>query len=313
VPAMLQRIRRIWTGVFALSAVALIGYVLEEHRGTLETLRLVKPWMLALCAVLHVGFWFMATAFWRLTVLIATHKTLRLGESFHQLALVAIGKYLPGKIWGFLARSAALKDSSTSNHDVIAAAAIEQWVMLMSAALTSGALLVAIHPNVVLIWLGSGGVFLGLTGNHLFAFGSRLLQRLFTSKLNVQGLETTISLSHEAYLQLMAVHSLMWVILGAVLAALCGAFALNPLSLEFCAALVLANTLGIVIGFAAIFAPGGLGVREMVTTAVLLPYVPLEQAAILSIAFRLWITVSDALIAVMLALQALRSPRHSKR
>ena len=108
----------------------------------------------------------------------------------------------------------------------------------------------------------------------------------------------------------MATHSVMWVLLAAVLATICFAFALHPVTLELVAALVIANTIGIVVGFAAIFAPAGLGVREAVTTAVLLPYIPLEQAAILSISFRLWTTASDALLAVTIALQTLRSARH---
>ena len=298
--------------MFAISAIAVIGYVLAESRGTLETLRLVEPWMLGLCVVFHVGFWLVATVFWRQTVRIATGKTLRLGESFHQLALVAVGKYLPGKVWGFLARGAVLKDARTSTHGVIAAAVIEQWVMLMSAALVSGALLVAMHPNSILTWLGGGGVLVGLTGSHLFRFGSTQLQRLLASNRNAQG-HTIISLTHGAYLQLMATHSVMWVLLAAVLATICFAFALHPVTLELVAALVIANTIGIVVGFAALFAPAGLGVREAVTTAVLLPYIPLEQAAILSISFRLWTTASDALLAVTIALQTLRSARHRKQ
>lgn len=308
-PSSLERIKRIWIALFAISAIALIGYVINTHRATFESLRLVEPSMLVLCVALHVTFWLLATVFWRQTVSVASGKTLRLAESFHQLALVAVGKYLPGKIWGLLARGAVLKDTGISIQGVIAAAVIEQWVMLMSAALVSGALLVAMRSDSVLTSLGIVGMVIGLAGSHLFTLGSSQLQRLLASNVSTQGHNLPILLAHGSYLRLMVTHALMWVILGAVLAAICFAFALHPFTLELFAALVLANTIGFVVGFAAIFAPGGLGVREAVTTAVLLPYIPLEQAAILSISFRLWTTASDALLALTIALQTFQSAR----
>lgn len=310
-PSSLERIKRIWIALFAISAIGLMGYVLAKHRTTLESLRLVEPWLLVLCVALHVGFWLLATVFWGQTVRVVTRRTLLLRESFHQLTLVAIGKYIPGKIWGLLARGVALKDIGISTRSAIAAAIVEQWVMLLSAALVSGALLMAMSTNSVLAWLGGVSVFVGLAGSYVFKYGSSQLQRLLTSNVNALDRDTII-LTHGSYLRLIAIHSLMWIILGAVLAAICFAFAIHPFTVELFAALVLANTIGFVVGFAAIFAPGGLGVREAVTTAVLLPYIPLEQAAILSISFRLWTTASDGLLAATISLQTFQSARQKK-
>ena len=74
---------------------------------------------------------------------------------------------------------------------------------------------------------------------------------------------------------------------------------------------MLANTVGFLAGFAALFAPGGLGVREAMTATVLIPYIPMEQAAILSIAFRVWTTTIDVLLAGGLVWQTTRSRRSS--
>ena len=109
------------------------------------------------------------------------------------------------------------------------------------------------------------------------------------------------------YLVLLLTHSLMWILMGSVLASIYFAFSVQPFFLELYAVLMLANTVGIVVGFVALFAPGGLGVREAMTTAVLLPYIPLEQAAMLSITFRVWTTSVDILLAIALVWQTARA------
>lgn len=65
------------------------------------------------------------------------------------------------------------------------------------------------------------------------------------------------------------------------------------LNLELLGWLVLANILGITIGFFALFAPGGIGVRETITSLTLTQVMPLETALLLSLVFRFWIVASE--------------------
>jgi len=70
--------------------------------------------------------------------------------------------------------------------------------------------------------------------------------------------------------------------------------------LELLLALMLANTVGNTLGFLALFAPGGIGVREGVASSILAGFMPLGDAVMLSLLFRLWTVVLDALCSLVL-------------
>jgi uncharacterized membrane protein YbhN (UPF0104 family) len=63
---------------------------------------------------------------------------------------------------------------------------------------------------------------------------------------------------------------------------------------------------GITLGFFAIFAPAGIGVREGVTSAILLNQMPLTDALLLSLLYRLWV-VAIELSGGLLALWSARA------
>lgn len=310
--SILDFARRIWVALFALVAFAIMGYVVREHHAMLSAAHLTRPWLLLLAAVIHGVFWLVAIVFWRYAVCVTTKKHLSLGESHRQLALVSVGKYVPGKVWGFLARGTALKQSETSTHGVFAATFAEQWAMIMSAGLVGGVLLLLVQTNGMLTALGTVTVITSLLGNHLFRFGASVFQQVLAMVLDSTEAGQIPPLRYRQYLVLLLTHSLMWILMGSVLASIYFAFSVQPFFLELYVVLMLANTVGIVVGFAALFAPGGLGVREAVTTAVLLPYIPLEQAAMLSIAFRVWTTSVDILLSVALVWQTARAAQRSQ-
>ena len=282
-------------------------YVIREHHGVLTATRLANPWLLLLAAAIHGSFWLLAATFWRFAVYVTTDKRLSMSESFRQLALVAVGKYVPGKVWGFLARGTALRQAETTTKGVFAATFVEQWAMLMSAGLVGGLLLLFTRPNQLFTVVALVAISTALFGNYLFRFGIAFFNRVLKLLTTKDDTGMATPLAYRRYVALLTMHSLMWVLIGFVLASIYYAFSLQPFSFELCAALMLANTLGIVVGFVALFAPGGLGVREAVTTAMLLPYMPLEQAAVLSIAFRVWTTSIDVFLAIMLVGQSARA------
>ena len=74
--------------------------------------------------------------------------------------------------------------------------------------------------------------------------------------------------------------------------------------------LVSAYTLAWITGSVAIFAPGGLGVREGVMTLLLSPILPVPLAIALSFITRVWITVFEAVVFfVGLIIQHQTSPK----
>ncbi len=289
--------RRIWVISFAVAAMALMAYVVLEHQATLAAIDLTRPWLLLVAAAFHCTFWLVGVVLWRYLVRVTASRTLSMSESHHQLSLVAVGKYIPGKVSGFLARGAALKKFDMSTREILAASFVEQWAMLMSAGLVSGVILLLIRPNGTLTALGVAAIVTSLLGNHFFRFFVSVFQRVLSIVSDSSATQVGMPLGYHQYFVLLLMHSLTWILLGSVLVSIYFAFSTQPFSLKLSAALVLANIVGFLVGFAAIFAPGGLGVREAVTATVLIPYIPLEQAATLSVVFRVWITAIDALLA----------------
>ncbi len=98
-----------------------------------------------------------------------------------------------------------------------------------------------------------------------------------------------------SYAEMFAIYLFDWASVGCVLVFLYLAFVDTPLTPAITCLLLGANALGMIVGFFAFFAPGGLGVREGVIVAILTLAMPLSDAALLAVLLRLWLTTSDIL------------------
>ncbi len=66
------------------------------------------------------------------------------------------------------------------------------------------------------------------------------------------------------------------------------------------AALLLTTYIGAwVVGYISVFAPTGIGVREGVLVLLLAPYIPVSTAMAVALGYRVWLTMRDALAAVL--------------
>jgi glycosyltransferase 2 family protein len=309
---LLNIVKRTWVALFAAAAIAFMYYVFRRHSDALSGLANIKLEALSLAALAHVAFWGVATFFWQRVVFVSTGFRPSLTDAGRQLALVAVGKYVPGKVWGFLARGAALKKSSVSSLNILSATIVEQWVMLMSCLLICGICVVTIANNPLYIAIGVSALAVSLFGHTLFHFFTLVATSLLTRFLDIPNEGSRPTLTFLEYAKLTGLHSLMWLLLGCVVIGIYHALFTLPPSPKLAASLILANTIGIVVGFAAIFAPGGLGVREATSALILAPILGVVQAGLVNIAFRLWITMVDMLLAALLATTTLVSRKKSE-
>jgi len=95
-------------------------------------------------------------------------------------------------------------------------------------------------------------------------------------------------------------YSMLWVLSGLIFSIIY--FSLFDASIirENVAALTLANTTGIVLGFFAFFVPGGIGVREAIATFVLAGFVPVREALLAAVCYRAWMILIDGLNALLI-------------
>ena len=125
---------------------------------------------------------------------------------------------------------------------------------------------ICIHPKIINFFLG-------------------ILQKI-TKKNNLK-----IPITYVQMLKVVVLFILNWIVLG--IGFYMVAYAIYPLSLNYMLYVAGVFGLSVIIGILAIFAPSGLGVREVILVFGLSLIMPKEYAVIISIVSRLWMTVSE--------------------
>ncbi len=101
---------------------------------------------------------------------------------------------------------------------------------------------------------------------------------------------------------LLALSIANWLLYGVAFHLFLAAFV--PLPLSAFAAVTATNALAFVVGYLAVFAPGGLGFKEGAMALLLAGLVPPAVAASLAIASRLWTVAGEVVPALLLARRA---------
>lgn len=283
--------------IFFLFALGYAAYILLDQSHKIEKLVHFSPIYFFGALSIQMIYWSIASQLWKWLLYLFTSTQVPLVQSFIQLNLVNIGKYLPGKVWGMLARGYYLQRCGVSTRGIVAATFHEQLLWVHSGFVLSAILAVFLINTLSTNLIGFVAVASIFFGAWLQRLGIRAFRRLKKmGKDEYQKLSAASELPMSTYIALLLAHVGAWIVNGLVLSAIYFAF-INPhFTLSFLPTLILANTVGIVAGFLAIFAPGGIGVREAVTSGVLSTLMPLKTAVLLSLLYRLWLVSADLLI-----------------
>jgi hypothetical protein len=294
--------RRIWRALQFIAGALLVGLAVRAVVLNWQSLRaqsidwqLSPLWILASVAVVFACYAVLIEA-WRRVVL-------SMGERLPFLTatriwfLASLGKYVPGKVWA-LAGAAVLAKRAGVDPSVAVAGA----VILQVLALASGAAVVALTARDAFQSLGQGAEpILGAV---------ILLSVLGVTTLTSQRLLDRIGgLLPASWPRLRAIRPV--VVAGAFIANV-AAWSGYGLALLMLARgllpgvdLSLPQAVGVftcsyLIGFLALFAPGGLGPRESVFLLMLAGDIGLKPAAALALASRLLLTGTEVLPAIPL-------------
>ena len=294
--------RRIWRALQFIAGALLVGLAVRAVVSNWQSLRTqaidwdVSPsWILASVVVVFACYAVLIEG-WRRVVL-------SMGERLPFLTatriwfLASLGKYLPGKVWA-LAGAAVLAKRAGVDPSVAVAGA----VILQVLALASGAAVVALTARDAFQSLGQGAEpILGAV---------ILLSVLGVTALTSQPVLDRIGrLLPASWPRLRAIRPV--VVVGAFLANV-AAWSGYGLALLMLArgllpgvGLSLSQAVGVftcsyLIGFLALFAPGGLGPRESVFLLMLAGDIGLKPAAALALASRLLLTGTEVLPAIPL-------------
>jgi uncharacterized membrane protein YbhN (UPF0104 family) len=225
-------------------------------------------------------------------VILAWHWNLRfhgvrglgLLHSAVMVGFYAVGKYTPGKIWGMVARGAALYRISREQKGVILPTLTEQVALVHSGIVIAAFGFLAAHEYFAVMIVFALLVFPSIW---CVARGGGLILRmirLFDKRNRFEGVVPTVGFK-ESYPWIFLILAIMWVLASLVLWCCVQSYgAATPPGFPQVAFVTITAYLG---GFAAFFSLAGLGVREGVIVAMLGPYLGTSAALYVSLIHRL--------------------------
>ena len=297
--------RSIWRVLQVVAGVALVGLAARSivlnwqalHAQPIEW-RISFGWIVASVVVVFAAYTVLIEA-WRRVVL-SMGERLGFAQATRIWFLASLGKYVPGKVWA-VAGAAVLAQRAGVDPSVAVAGAL----VLQALALASGATAVALTARDAFQAVGPGmvpvaGAVIALALAGIVALSSQpLLDRI--SRLLPSSLPPLRAISPGMLAAAFLANFVAWIAYGVALLFLAkGLLPEVHLSLPQAVGVF---TCSYLVGFIALFAPGGLGPRESVFLLMLAGDIGLKPAAALALASRLLLTGTEVLPAVPLLLR----------
>jgi len=300
-----------WPCLLLFVLISLLGLVHWYFKLDLNgfSLAIFDRSFMALAALFHALALALSIGSWHVNLNKHRMPQLSLLQSVAMTGLSTLGKYTPGKVWGLLARGAAVQRLSGKTQTAATSALTEQIALLhsggslavicMLAAMDKSSSMMA--PVLLLILISVP--LLARSGTMLWP----VLQRIDRAG-RLQGMNPDQDFK-EAYPLVFAGLLLMWLAASAVLWAAVRAY--GTAKLPGFADLTLITLFAYFAGFASFFAPAGLGVRDGIMTAMLTPYTGVGPALYISLLHRLITAGFDLLLGILsLFLVEKKPPQH---
>jgi glycosyltransferase 2 family protein len=297
--------RRLWRVLQFVAGALLVGLAVRSIAINWHDLRsqpidwqLSAGWIAASVLVVFTAYAVLIEA-WRRVVL-SMGERLAFGTAARIWFLASLGKYVPGKVWA-VAGAAVLAQRAGVDPSVAVAGAL----VLQALALASGAAAVALTAREAFQAVGPGVVPLAIVVivvsiAGIAALASQpVLDRI--NRLLPSSLPRLRAIRPGILALAFGANFLAWSAYGVALLFLARGL-LPGVSLSLAQAIGV-FTCSYLVGFIALFAPGGLGPRESVFLLMLAGEIGLKPAAGLALASRLLLTGTEVLPAVPLLLR----------
>ena len=277
--------------VVAAVVIALVGNSLAHNWADFRALHVslaARPlWIAGSAAAVFVTYALQVEAWRRLLAGWAQHITF--AAAARTWSLANLGRYVPGKVWSVAGLVVLAQRAGVQPAPAAASAFVSQAISVGSGAAVVAAF--APHATSPLRLVAAGLAAAATLGVLVWPPTARWLGRLADANSPVQPLRPSAALAGSA------LSALSWLTYG-------GAFWMLARGLLPDATLPLPTAagvfaLGYILGWLALFAPGGIGVRELVFVGLLTPYLGAGGALAVSVASRLFLTATEALSALV--------------
>ena len=284
-------IERTWLAAFVILALVFLFLYFKDNRDAVVALLQADVRLLLAAAVAQVLYFFTTVVTWQKALLYSTGRSVGLWEGLTQILLVNFGKYIPGKVWGLAARGARLKELGYGLDEIGSVSYLEQFLLILTGFWLAflAAVFAFQEPLYLLPWLLVTIVIV------LFKHGSKLAKELVRAIPKAGWLErlVEIRISTAEVIGLAAGYVVVWLFLTLTFVLVCNSLLSIELTIVNLAIFLLSLTAGFLAGFVALFAPGGVGVREGVGAVFLSSMMTLEEALLLMLLFRVWVVLAE--------------------
>ena len=279
---LLTIIKRIWT---VLIILALIYYFSKNYAVILEQIKDIS-WIqfVISAALLVIGKLFLAEMS-RLSV-ISDQWQPTYNKIFHLYSTIQLSKYLPGGIWHFVGRFGVYRVNGLSNSEASRSIIVEN-IWLVSSALLFGSAVSLTNPSI--LWLVSLTPATWLTVLFILAcLMVWIAVILVVNRIFIKRRQTGLSVVRQLLIQ-----GAVWLFIGLSFFAL---LPVKSISLPSASLAIGGFAVAWAVGYATIFAPSGIGIREAVITAILATQLSAAEAALYAAISRLvWIITEISL------------------
>ncbi len=308
--------KRSWTPrrvVFAIGqllvAAIVVYYVYRTIMGLLEgdAVKLLRfEWPLLLASVAMLGVYYVLYSHSMALIVRALGDPMSGRDAFELNYITALGKYVPGGVWHMVGRFALAPSMGVRRRNIVVSTVFENALGVVSGILVAvvGLGFGAVETLGIPVWLPVVIVLGMFAMMHPAIFGRimALGMRLMKVEGEVPQLSTLQLIGQVAY------RAFAWVVAGAAFLLYRNAIVIDPVNSLglYAGAYAAASVAGLLI----LFAPGGIGVREAVLTALLTPAYGPVVAGTIGLSSRVWSTITELLMSgVAVLLSARRKGR----
>jgi glycosyltransferase 2 family protein len=203
-----------------------------------------------------------------------------------------LGKYIPGKIWGYGMLILYYSKEGISKKSIAVCSFFELITSVLGAVFIFIFSLIFIDNSEIQAYRSIAFIFLIVFFIIIHPviiefFSNKILRLLKREKVSIQ-------LSYFDILKLICLYTINWLVFGFAFFVFINSF--YKLSINHYFYITGSLSLSSLIGFFALFAPAGLGVREGILILTLKNIVSVQIAGIISIVSRIWTTVGELLL-----------------
>lgn len=221
---------------------------------------------------------------WKKTIELNKGESISYTGAVEQTALILIGKYLPGKVWGIALRASTAKSFNLTSRHILTSSLFEMTMSLYTTCFFSVALLLSLHSLFASMVLITLCVFFSPLAINC---GTYLLKR--AGAIINKNLELGRAATHQKpqLLRITLLYLCIWCVTIVIFYQTLKV-AGQVIKIETFVFISGAYLLSVAIGFVAIFSPGGIGVREGVFTIIASSVIDTTQAIEIALVLRAW-------------------------